>query len=220
MNWKQLLLLIVVVFGLNACGGEYESGFRYVAVETEFGVMEFKLYNSTPQHRDNFIKLIKEDFYEGLLFHRIMPEFMAQGGDPKSKGAGPEVQLGGSGPGYTLEKEFGALHYKGALAAARQPDQVNPKKESSGSQFYIVQGKTWTDAELAQIQKRGGFEYSPEQIDLYKTLGGTPFLDNDYTVFGECVKGLEIIDLLCAVPINQGSKRPIQDVPMSVRVIK
>ncbi|MEM6722391.1 MAG: peptidylprolyl isomerase [Bacteroidota bacterium] len=219
MNWKQLLLLVVVVLGINACNSDYEPGFRYVAVETEFGVMEFKLYNSTPQHRDNFVKLIEEDFYEGLLFHRIKPNFMVQGGDPQSKGAGPNVQLGMGGPGYTIPKEFGALHYKGALAAARQPDSVNPQKASSGSQFYIVQGNQWTDENLAIIQKRGGFQYSPEQIELYKTLGGAANLDNDYTVFGECVKGLEIIDMLSVVPTNPAD-RPIQDIPMSLRVIK
>lgn len=218
MKFKALAFLLLLAFTFNGCG-DYEKGFRYVTVETEFGVMEFKLYNSTPVHRDNFIKLINEGFYEDLLFHRIMPNFMAQGGDPKSKGAGPDVQLGLTGPGYVLPAEIGALHYKGALSAARQPDNVNPKFESSGSQFFVVQGKTWTDAELTQMETQGRYKYSPEQRELYKTLGGTPYLDNKYTVFGECVKGLEIIDRLCAVQTRPGD-RPIEDITMSLKVTK
>lgn len=188
-------------------------------IETQFGDIYVDLYDTTPQHRDNFEKLVKEGFYDGLLFHRVMSEFMVQGGDPDSRDAAPGAMLGNGGPGYTIPAEFGGLHVKGALSAARQPDQVNPQKASSGSQFYLVQGKQWTDAELDQIEQRQRITYSPEQRELYKTIGGTPFLDNDYTVFGEVIEGLAVIDSIAAVQTNPAN-RPLEDVPMTIKWIQ
>ena len=209
-------LSILLMFVLFATLGCEKDPYQYALIETDYGDMKVKLYNTTPQHRDNFIKLVKEGFYDDLLFHRIKPNFMIQGGDPDSKNAGPNVRLGMGGPGYQIDPEIGALHLKGALAAARTP---NPQKRSSGSQFYIVQGQAVDDAFLDQIQQRNNITYSPEQRALYKELGGAPFLDNDYTVFGEVVEGLEVIDKLAAVPTG-AADRPVQDVKMKVQMLK
>jgi peptidyl-prolyl cis-trans isomerase B (cyclophilin B) len=192
-----------------------------IEITTDYGTMTFKLYNETPQHRDNFIKLANEGFYNGTLFHRVMNGFMIQGGDPQSKNAAPGVMLGNGGPGYTIPAEFNPslYHKKGALAAARLGDQVNPQKASSGSQFYIVQGKPSSEAELGMMESRKNIKYTPEQKTVYTTLGGTPFLDMDYTVFGEIVSGMEVIDKIAAVSTNP-QNRPLQDVKMTVKVIK
>jgi peptidyl-prolyl cis-trans isomerase B (cyclophilin B) len=190
--------------------------YTYAVIETEFGDMKVKLYNTTPLHRDNFIKLANEGFYDGLLFHRVINNFMIQGGDPDSRTATPEQGLGMGGPGYRVDAEIGALHLKGALAAARDG---NPQKRSSGSQFYIVHGRPVTDAELDQVEQMRNFTYTPEQRQLYKELGGYPSLDGDYTVFGEVVEGIDVIDRIAAVPTGQAN-RPVQDVRMNVRVLK
>lgn len=206
--------LILSVFALlfSACK---KDGFTYAEIETDFGTMKVKLYNSTPKHRDNFIKLANENFYDDLLFHRVINGFMIQGGDPDSKGAAPEKNLGGGGPGYQIDAEIGALHIKGALAAARTN---NPEKKSSGSQYYIVQGRPQSDAELDVIEQQKKVKYSPEQRELYKTLGGTPQLDNEYTVFGEVVEGIEVVDKIAAVQTAPGD-RPVEDVKMKVRIL-
>ncbi len=188
-------------------------------IETDYGNMKVKLYDETPQHRDNFKKLVANGFYDDLLFHRVINGFMIQGGDPDSKGAGPEVRLGGGGPGYTIPAEIGKLHFKGALSAARQGDAVNPEKKSSGSQFYIVHGKKSSDQELNAMAQRAGITYTAEDKEKYKTAGGTPFLDNNYTVFGEVVEGLEVIDKIAAVQTAPGD-RPVQDVKMKIKKIK
>ena len=192
-----------------------------VKISTEHGDMIVKLYDETPQHRDNFLKLVNEGFFDSLLFHRVMSEFMIQGGDPNSKGAEPGAMLGNGGPGYTIPANFinSLIHKKGALAAARQPDQVNPEKASSGSQFYIVQGKTWTDDELTQLEGRIGMTYTDEQRTVYKEVGGTPFLDNNYTVFGEVVEGMDVIDKIAAVQTNSAN-RPNADVMMTMEIVK
>ena len=197
-----------------------------VEIRTELGTMVVELYNETPQHRDNFLKLVKEHYYDSLLWHRVIPAFMLQGGDPNSKGAGPGVPLGTGGPGYTVPAEFvaGFVHTKGTLAAARQSDQVNPTKASSGSQFYIVQGKTYTDAEMAMLSQRmtrtgGPVAYTPEQIKAYGTLGGAPHLDGSYTVFGRVVEGLDVIDKIAAVERNP-QDRPLTDIHRWMRVIQ
>jgi cyclophilin family peptidyl-prolyl cis-trans isomerase len=197
-----------------------------VKISTKFGDMVVALYNETPQHRDNFLKLAGEKFYDGLLFHRCINQFMIQGGDPQSKGAGPSAMLGNGGPGYTIPAEFNAklIHKKGALCAARQGDQVNPKKASSGSQFYIVQGQVWTDMQLSQIEMNigasmPGFKYTDEQKTLYKTIGGTAQLDMNYTVYGEVIDGLNVVDAIAALPGNQ-MNRPANDVVMSMEVIQ
>lgn len=192
-----------------------------VEISTDFGTMKFKLYNETPQHRDNFIKLAKEGFYNGTLFHRVIKDFMIQGGDPQSRNAAPDVMLGNGGPGYTIPAEFNSklIHKKGALAAARLGDQVNPQKASSGSQFYIVQGKPVTSAELNMMAARKKITYTPEQIKTYETEGGTPFLDMDYTVFGEMISGMDVLEKIAAVATNP-QNRPLQDVKMTVKVIE
>ncbi len=192
-----------------------------VEIETEYGTMTIQLSNATPQHRDNFIKLAEEGFYDGTLFHRVIKGFMIQGGDPLSRNPQPGARIGTGGPGYTIPAEFvdSLYHVKGAIAAARQGDAVNPEKRSSGSQFYIVQGKTFSDEELATVESRKGFRYTREQREAYKTIGGTPFLDGDYTVFGKVIKGLEVIDKIASVETNPGD-RPKKDVKMKVRVIK
>lgn len=192
-----------------------------VEIETEYGTMTVQLSNATPQHRDNFIKLAEEGFYDGTTFHRVIQGFMIQGGDPLSKDGQAGARIGTGGPGYTIPAEFvdTLYHVKGAIAAARQGDAVNPEKRSSGSQFYIVQGRTFTEEELATVESRKGFRYTKEQREAYKTIGGTPFLDGDYTVFGKVIKGLEVIDKIASVETNPGD-RPKKDVKMKVRVIK
>jgi peptidyl-prolyl cis-trans isomerase B (cyclophilin B) len=172
-------------------------------IYTNYGVMTVKLYNETPLHRDNFVKLATEGFYDSLLFHRVIQGFMIQAGDPNSKNAPAGKMLGTGGPGYTVPAEFNAnlIHKKGALAAARMGDHVNPQKASSGSQFYIVQGRPTAV----------GQNYSDEQREIYKTRGGTPFLDGQYTVFGEVIKGQEVIDAIASVPTQPGD-RPVNDV--------
>lgn len=200
---------------------ETENKGTMVIISTSYGDMKVKLYDETPQHRDNFIKLAKEGFYDGLLFHRVIQQFMIQGGDPNSKNAQPGQQLGAGGPGYTVPAEFNPnfIHKKGALSAARQGDQVNPKKASSGSQFYIVQGKPASEQELKYLSSRTGVQYTPEQAAVYATVGGTPFLDQQYTVFGEVVEGLDVIDKIAAVRTAPGD-RPIEDVKFSVKVVE
>lgn len=196
----------------------------HVLIRTKFGTMEAVLYNETPKHRDNFLKLASEKYYDGLLFHRCIPNFMIQGGDPNSRGAAPSQMLGSGGPGYTVPAEFNPAlyHKKGALCAARQGDQVNPTRASSGSQFYIVKGQTWTDMQLSQIEsninyKSPGFKYTEEQRQTYKTTGGTAQLDMDYTVFGEIVKGLDILDSVLVQPTKRD--RPVNDVTMTMEVL-
>lgn len=214
---KQVIffLSICVLTLLSSCGGESAT---YAEIQTTYGTMKVKLYNSTPQHRDNFIKLANEGFYDDLLFHRVINGFMIQGGDPNSKGAAQGVPLGQGGPGYRIPAEIGALHIKGALAAARTADAANPQRESSGSQFYVVQGRPIQEAQLSSIEQTKGVKYSDEQRELYRTLGGTPQLDNDYTVFGEVVEGMEVIDKIAQVKTQAGD-RPLEDVKMQVRIV-
>lgn len=193
----------------------------YVKIETTMGDIVVKLYNETPLHRDNFIKLVKEGVYDGLLFHRVIRNFMIQGGDPKSKDAKPGQMLGDGTLGYTIPAEFvpELYHKKGALAAARQGDNVNPRKESSASQFYIVQGQTWPAERLQMIEQQTGKHFTDEQKSVYATVGGTPFLDGDYTVFGEVVEGLEVVDKIAAVQCG-AMDRPVQDVSMKMTIIE
>jgi peptidyl-prolyl cis-trans isomerase B (cyclophilin B) len=192
----------------------------YVNLHTEFGDMLIELFDETPLHQENFLRLVKEGFYEELLFHRVIQGFMVQGGDPDSKGASPEESLGRGGPGYTIPAEFRDqfVHTKGAIAAARMGDAANPEKRSSGSQFYIVQGKPLDEAGLNQYESRKGKRYSADTRSEYLTQGGTPFLDYDYTVFGRVVEGLEVIDKIASVETGSGD-RPKQDVKMSFKII-
>lgn len=192
-----------------------------IKITTDSGVIVVRLYDKTPLHRDNFIKLVTEHFYDSLLFHRIIQNFMIQGGDPQSKNAEPGMQLGGGDIGYTIPAEFDTalIHKKGALAAARMGDAVNPKKESSGCQFYIVQGKKWTEEELNMIEMQKGIKYSAAKRKIYKTIGGTPFLDMGYTIFGEVESGLNVIDKIAKVA-KDGGDRPLTDTRMMMEVVK
>ena len=183
-------------------------------IETSKGNLKCILYEETPMHADNFIKLINQGYYNGILFHRIIRDFMIQTGDPDSRNAQKGVSLGHGGPGYRVPAEFhpALYHRKGVLAAARQGDKTNPNRESSGSQFYIVLGKIINDAELDGMEASGGhITFTQEQRMYYKNLGGTPHLDYAYTVFGEVVEGLEIIDAIAAVPTDQRD-RPLEDI--------
>ncbi len=192
-----------------------------VKITTDFGEIVLKLYNETPAHRDNFVKLVGEGFYDGTLFHRVINAFMIQGGDPSSKNAAAGQPLGSGGPDYTIQAEIvpGLFHKKGALAAARLGDQANPERRSSGSQFYIVQGRVWTPEELDQMEQQRGQAFSPEQRQAYTTIGGTPHLDAGYTVFGEVVQGLDVVDKIASVQTAPGD-RPVQDVAMKIELLK
>lgn len=208
-----LFFLLIFFSGCN------NSSDTRVLIETEYGNMTFRLYNDTPLHKENFIKLVKEGFYDGLEFHRVIDGFMIQGGDPVSRNAGLTTPLGNGGPGYTLPAEIGRPHYKGTLAAARLGDQVNPDKESSGSQFYIVQGKKIDPNTLEGKSVWRGIKYSEKQVKTYAELGGTPDLDREYTVFGEIIDGMEVIDKIASVPTGSND-RPLTPVKMKVKVVK
>ncbi len=192
---------------------------KKVCISTNYGDIKIKLYNETPQHRDNFIKLVKTSYLNGTLFHRVIKNFMIQGGDPDSKNADSTAILGNGGPAYTIPAEILVpkyFHKKGALGAARDN---NPAKASSGSQFYIVQGKIYTEQELAAFSQRTGKIFSKEQIDAYKTIGGTPHLDGDYTVFGEVYEGLDVVDKIAAVKTG-ANDRPLKDIKMTVKMVE
>jgi peptidyl-prolyl cis-trans isomerase B (cyclophilin B) len=268
---RKKLILFIAMFMASIMGMEAKEKENLVKIECEYGTMIVRLYDDTPQHRDNFLKLVKEGFYNDLLFHRVIKDFMVQGGDPDSKGAPAGKQLGAGDVGYTVPAEFvypTHYHKKGALAAARQGDQVNPEKRSSGCQFYIVQGKKYNENELNQMERALGqkamqarfdqlvqenkdsikamrinrdqaglqalqdklvktveTEFKdkqsvkmPEQMRKdYMEIGGTPFLDNEYTVFGEVVEGLDVIDKIAAVETAPGD-RPKTDIKMKVKM--
>lgn len=196
---------------------------RLVEIATNYGNMTVKLYDSTPLHRDNFIKLVQSGFYDSLLFHRIINGFMIQGGDPTSKYADSSMTVGeGAAPGDRIPAEFRPyyIHKKGALAAARDN---NPAKASSNCQFYLVQGKVFDDVELNSMECRvrgnnPAFTYTDAQRNLYKTIGGTPFLDQNYTVFGEVVNGMAVIDTIARLP-RDARDRPRQEVRMHMRLL-
>ena len=265
-----LILLTISFFGLMACKTGNKKGDNMdketlVKIETTLGEIKVKLYNETPKHRDNFIKLAKEGVYDGTLFHRVIKEFMIQAGDPESKNAPKGKMLGSGDVGYTIPAEFvypKYFHKRGALSAARQGDNVNPKKESSGCQFYIVTGKVYNDTTLINMErgmnenkvtlifntlaqkhmkdiykmrknndekgllelqdkliaqaeeeaaKQPEFRFTPEQVEAYTTIGGTPHLDGEYTVFGEVVEGMDIVDKIQQVKTDR-SDRPEEDV--------
>jgi peptidyl-prolyl cis-trans isomerase B (cyclophilin B) len=199
-----------------------------VIISTSYGEMVVRLYDDTPLHKENFLKLVKEGYYDGLLFHRVIESFMIQGGDPNSREAKEGQPLGNGGPGYTIAAEFDPnyIHKKGALSAARQGDAVNPEKESSGSQFYIVQGKIVDDAVLSRFEAQknrnaqgSNFEYTEEQRKTYREIGGTPHLDGEYTIFGEVIEGLNIIDSIASAQTD-GRARPVENISMSMKTTK
>ena len=185
---------------------------------TQYGDISFILYDKTPKHKANFLKLTEAKFYDDLLFHRVIKDFMIQGGDPNSRTAVAGASLGSGDGGYMVDAEFDAtlFHKKGVIAAARDG---NPAKASSSCQFYIVQGKKVDDNMLNQIEKNGNFKYTPEQRETYKTIGGTPFLDQNYTVYGEVLKGIEVVDKVADEP-GDGANRPTKDIKMKIKVEK
>jgi peptidyl-prolyl cis-trans isomerase B (cyclophilin B) len=190
-----------------------------IRIRTSHGDLIVKLYNDTPIHRDNMLKLVKEGFYTDQLFHRVIKDFMIQGGDPHSVGAEKGQRLGTGGPGYTIPAEFRAnrIHKKGALAAARMGDRTNPEKESSGSQFYLVQGRVFTPDMLTMMEQDRPVPFSEEAVEAYTTVGGTPHLDGAYTVFGELVEGWEVLDRIAALATDPYN-RPVEDVTFSISI--
>ena len=284
---KRHLILSIVMFAItfmSCSAGNAESSasapakkktekMTKVKLETSLGNIIVELYNETPQHRDNFIKLVKSGYYDGVLFHRVIKDFMIQTGDGNSKNAGPETTLGDGDPGYTIEAEFvypKYFHKRGALAAARTGDQVNPERRSSGSQFYIVTGKIFSSDELkmmtqrltemkkqdifrrlvmenqAKIQElqaaqnndelmalqneliqqteeeaaKEPFSMTDEQIDAYTSIGGTPHLDGQYTVFGEVIEGMDVVDKIQNVTTGR-MDRPVEDVKIiKAKIVK
>ena len=192
-----------------------------VLLQTNYGDMVVHLSDSTPLHRDNFLKLVKQKYYDSVLFHRVINNFMIQAGDPNSKNSPAGQPLGDGGPGYTVPAEFrpALFHKKGVIAAAREGDNVNPEKASSGSQFYIVQGKKFSDAGLDSLEtfRLNGRRIPADQREIYKTIGGTPHLDQAYTVFGEVIKGLDVVDKIAIVPTSKAADRdrPLENVMIS-----
>jgi cyclophilin family peptidyl-prolyl cis-trans isomerase len=224
---KKIFLIclgLMLAIGTNTFAQKKKKSMEKAATDTlieiitDYGTMKLKLYKETPLHRANFIKLVSEGFYDSLLFHRVIKGFMIQGGDPDSKNAAPGKMLGSGDVGYKIPAELidTLYHKKGVLAAARDG---NPEKASSGCQFYIVQGKPMTEAEIKQAEQRVGFTMSEKQKSDYMTLGGSPWLDRNYTVFGEIVEGLDVIDKIAAVKTLPGD-RPETDVRMTIKLIK
>lgn len=195
---------------------------KQVMVQTNYGNMTLLLYDETPKHRDNFIKLVENHTYDGLLFHRVIKDFMIQAGDPESKNARAGQMLGSGTLGYTVPAEISKtlFHKRGALCAARQGDEVNPTRASSASQFYIVQGNVWDEASLEMLSRRTGKPISSDRRKVYTTLGGTPHLDGEYTIFGEVLSGMDVVDSISKVPCDRAN-RPLKDVKIiSMKVIK
>ena len=270
---KNILFACILAFLLLACSSPKET---LVSISTPYGEMVVKLYDSTVQHKENFIKLASRGYFDGLLFHRVIEKFMIQGGDPTSRNAKPGVLLGDGDTNYTIPFEYipSYLHKRGAFAAAREGDDVNPLKASSASQFYIVQGKVFTNEELDAVElkverrtkqyimmnllKKSGkedelkafhqmvdqrdtasirkviekyhdaveaeylrtkpFKITETQRRVYTTIGGTPHLDGAYTVFGEVVSGMEVVDKIAAVKTDTND-RPVKDIPMTMKII-
>ncbi|MCF8366181.1 MAG: peptidylprolyl isomerase [Bacteroidales bacterium] len=209
MKKRIFIVAIVVICGLQLLAQEKTVKF---IIHTDYGDMKGYLYNDTPKHRDNFVKLVEEGWYNGSIFHRVIQNFMIQGG---------QNAAGKMDPGYKVPAEFTPAHFhkKGALAAARQGDQVNPKKESSGSQFYIVQGQVYNQPTLNMMEGKMGTKFIEEQLKAYSTVGGTPHLDGEYTVFGQIADGFDVIDKIAAVKTQPGD-RPADDVKMTIEIVK
>ncbi|WP_276480530.1 peptidylprolyl isomerase [Paraflavitalea pollutisoli] len=225
--YKVIFPALTLVMSV-ACNPRLGNGLRKkdlrkdVEMVTDKGTMIIRLSDSTPLHRDNFLKLVKEGFYDSIIFHRVIRNFMVQAGDPNTKHPKPGETYGDGGPEYTVPAEFrtSMFHKKGVVAAARSGDDTNPQKASSGAQFYVVQGKIFTDAGLDSVERfrLKGRKLPPAHREVYKTLGGSPHLDQNYTIFGEVIKGLPVVDSIATVPTTgrDGGDRPLQD----VRIIK
>ncbi len=272
IGFFAVLLFFAVILSASS-GNMTNNSEKVVAIHTTYGTMKVRLYDATPKHRDNFLKLVREHYYDSLLFHRVIHHFMIQGGDPDSRNADPGQVLGDGGPGYTVPAEFvdTLFHKKGVLAAARESDDVNPEMASSGSQFYLVQGKVFSIDDLMLLEKKRikkywsyemqqllkdpayakhaglitaalktgnrevaeremaalkdvmadrmtKYRYTPEQIRAYTTIGGTPHLDDRYTVFGEIIEGMDVLDKIAAVKTGKFD-RPVDDVRMWMEVV-
>ncbi|GGJ89944.1 peptidylprolyl isomerase [Parabacteroides faecis] len=205
------LLLIGILSSFHLQAQEVET---LVLIDTDMGKIKVKLFNDTPQHRDNFIKNVKEHRYDGLLFHRVIKQFMVQGGDINSKDAPIEQHLGDGDPGYTIPAEIvypKYFHKRGMLCAARTSDDENPERASSGTQFYIVTGKFYTEMELDKMEKAENRTFTPEERQAYMLEGGAPHLDNKYTVFGEVIKGMKVVDKIQFVETNEDN-RPLKNI--------
>jgi len=220
-------LLIFAALIISSCNPRLANGLRKhdlhkdVEMITTKGAIVLRLSDSTPLHRDNFLALVKKGYYDSILFHRVIRRFMIQAGDPNSKHPAAGASLGDGGPAYTIPAEFRAslFHKKGVVAAAREGDDVNPQKASSGSQFYIVQGKVFSPAGLDSVEqfRLKGRKIPADQRAVYQTIGGAPHLDQSYTVFGEVIRGMEVVDSIAAVPTSgRPDDRPLQD----VRILK
>jgi len=264
---KVFIVVFLVILFTNACDIpiKKEKKTTLYKIETEYGDMIFKLYDQTPLHKENFKKLIDQEYFDGLLFHRVIEGFMIQGGDPDSRNAKPGELLGNGGPGYTIPAEIidTFFHKKGVIAAAREGDEVNPEMRSAGSQFYIVQGKVFSDEDIEEVENRinasrlnklttqyikeaeqkafdtggtidypvivrearekakkefkkeGMYKIPPLKRKVYQTIGGTPHLDGAYTVFGEVIEGIEVIDKIAAVKTDDND-RPVKNVKMKI----
>ena len=223
----RVIFSLLVIAAFISCNPKLSNGLRKndlkkdIEMITDKGTMIIRLSDSTPLHRDNFLKLVKQGYFDSLLFHRVIKNFMIQGGDPNSRHAKADSVLGDGGPDYTIPAEFRAslFHYKGVIAAAREGDDTNPAKASSGSQFYIVQGKIFSDTGLdsVEINRLKGRKIPMAHRQVYKTIGGAPHLDQNYTIFGEVIKGLNVVDSIAAVSTSgKPYDRPLND----VRIIK
>lgn len=222
---KKLGFIALIVF-LVSCsatkkGNKSVSKNQFVKIETDSGTMVAMLSNKAPLTTANFIKLVKEHFYDGLLFHRVIKGFMIQGGDPDSKNAKAGQVLGEGGLKYTVPAEFDTtvFHQKGALAMAREGDDVNPQKASSSTQFYIVAGRTFTDKEMDKIEEKFKIKIPESHRLIYRAIGGAPFLDMNYTVFGQVVDGLEVIDKIANMARDENN-RPLTDIRMKITLLK
>ena len=217
-NKNSILLALVCLLSLNVSAQKKSKKDEVVTIETDLGSMKIILFDEAPKHKANFLKLSQEKFYDGLLFHRVIDAFMIQGGDPNSKDAKPDDMLGKGDNGYKIPAEFNPklFHQKGALAAARDN---NPAKESSGCQFYIVQGRKWSKADLDKQAARAARKLTDEQRKIYETVGGTPHLDGAYTVFGQVIDGMDVVDKIGAVSKDERD-RPEKNIAMKVSVKK
>lgn len=218
---RTLTMLLISLFACFFWSLKAQETETLVLIDTDMGKITVKLFNDTPLHRDNFIKNIQEKRYDGLLFHRVIKQFMIQGGDVTSKDAPMEKHLGDGDLAYTIPAEIvypKYFHKQGALCAARTPDEENPEKASSATQFYLVTGKFFTAMELDKMEKEKNITFTPEQREAYMLQGGTPHLDNNYTVFGEVVKGMKVIDKIQFVETNT-EDRPTKNIKIKTMTI-